>query len=186
MAGMTKQTLGSVVAGGAMWLMVPVNSCAQIPATSFDELSRILRSGQEVTVTSTDGHRSRGKVGTLTASTLVLEPPRKLFRRRGPRQSIAESSVTTVTRVDSPWEGMLVGLAAGVVSVAIAGNALPDPYFSPLLIVGAGMGIGGAIDLTRNKIVYRVAAPRAVGGATLSLAPVINSNAKGVLLHFQF
>jgi phytoene dehydrogenase-like protein len=95
---------------------------AQLPAASFDELSKVVGPGQEVTVAYPDGRRMRGKVGSVTESALVLNPlPRRLFRRQGVQQSIVESSVTTVTRMDSPLEGLLLGFAAGYVPTAIAG-----------------------------------------------------------------
>ena len=194
---MTTHALGGIVVCTAVWLMLPVNSSAQAPVTSFDELSRILRSGQEVTVTHADGHRTRGKVEAVTTTTLTLGPlPRRLFRRPSRPQPVVESSVTTVTRKDSPLEGMLIGFAAGYIPIAIAGCAQDDgtgggECLGSVVLAGPAIGfvggiIGGLIDAKRNKIVYRAAAPRVVGRATLALAPVLGANTKGVLLRVQF
>ena len=133
----------------------------------------------------------------MTTTTLTLDPlPRRVFRLRPSRpQPVVESSVTTVTRNDGLWNGVLIGFAVGSISTAIAGCAQDDgtgggecmvAVLGAPLIGNVGAIIGAVIDAKRNKIVYRAAAPRVAGRATLALTPVLGANIKGVLLRVQF
>jgi hypothetical protein len=185
-------TLQLAAALAAVFLLMPTLGSAQSPATSFSGLSMILRTGQQVVVTSSDGRRLRGRSVSITGSTLVVAPNRRFFRQP-PSRDITESSVTTVARMDSPWEGMTGGFLAGFLPTALAMCAAEDGdgqctvgvYYSAPLMGFVGMAIGGWLDFRRNDVVYRAATP-IPGRTTAALAPILTKHAKGVVLTLSF
>ena len=111
---MTRTEWPVVVCVAALTLF-PSISGAQSPATSFEELRPLLPPGQEVIVRHADGRRTRERVLEVSASSLDMQS-KSMNRRRalGPRTSYAESAITSIKRVDSVWQGLVIGSAAGV------------------------------------------------------------------------
>ena len=178
----------------AALLLCPTSSKAQSPATTFDELKLALQAGNEVVVTDSNGRRTRGKLVSVTTSSLDLmtKRPRFLIFQERSHQSFADTVVTRVTRIDSRREGALIGLAAGVVPVLLVpcgadyggGCSLAKVLYGPGFGL-AGFALGMVIDGSMNKIVYQ-AGTASVGRPTISLSPLIGGKIKGASLNLGF
>ena len=100
----------------------------------------------------------------------------------------AEDVVESVDAVDSSWNGVLVGMAAGApflvhsLQVEDCGNLCGLPlvaYGIPAVLVG-GL-IGGMIDEQINQTIYRRShAPR------ITISPWLGRDQKGVMARVRF
>jgi hypothetical protein len=164
-------------------MLLASSSGAQSPATSFDELRRLLIPGQEVILTRADGRQSRERVLSVTESALDVQSKSMFrFRAPGPRMSLAESAVTRVTRVDSLWHGALIGYAAGLglgIAACQANEGDCVPVAAVLFPTMLGGLVGASIDAVIRKTVYLNGTRRAAGQAMFTVAPVIDMKTTG-------
>jgi hypothetical protein len=177
-----------------VWVMavvlLPTSGAAQPPATSFDDLRHVLVPGQEVLVAWADGRRTRETVFAVTAASLDVQS-KSVFRFRGPgpRMSLTESSVSSVKRVDSVWQGALIGYAAGF-GLGVAGCRANErecvPIAAVLLPTLLGGLVGASIDAAIRQTVYLNGTPRAGRRAVVTLSPVINMTATGAAMTLRF
>lgn len=162
---------------------------AQDIAQSFSELRLLIREGDRVVVTGTAGDAVRGRVESLSATSLVLA-------RDGRLQTWSEADVVSIRqrRGDSLANGALIGLAAGVGTVLVATAALRDaseeiePGFTALaagVYGAAGAGIGAGIDalITSEYVVFERgrSAPVAV-----HIAPLLGRGTRGIGVAIAF
>lgn len=192
---MNNRMVRHVAVCAAALMLCPISSGAQTLATSFVELRGLLQDGDEVVVTGSDGRRSQGRLLTVTPSSLYLlvETPKFLVLVRRTQQMFSENAVTRVQRMDSRWEGALIGLSVGFVSFSLAAcgsdwGSVDCSY--ALIFFSAPLGVlsaflGGEIDRMRNQTVYR-AGTLAPDGATVSLSPFFTRRATGALLNVRF
>jgi len=174
-------------------LLFPSSSLAQSPATTFDELRRVLRPGDQVTVTSTGDQRTHVFVVAVSDTSLdVRAKPMFRFRQPGPLTTYTESSVDKVTRVDSLNNGALIGLGIGVgLGAALCASqseaeSCGQAFYTPVLFAAvAGMLTGVAIDVVIRKTLYRRGAPQA-GRASITFSPLINAKTTGASLSVGF
>jgi hypothetical protein len=98
--------------------LFPTTSGAQSSATTFDELRLAVKDGDQVAVTDSDGRRTRGKIAKVTASSLDLAIERSKFviLREHSQRTFTDTDVTRVTRIDSMWQGGVIGSLVGFVS----------------------------------------------------------------------
>jgi hypothetical protein len=163
-----------------MGLMKPVPAMAQAVPESFADLPNTLKPGQAVVVTDVGGCKTQGVVLDLNDSFMTL----RLGDRwaAGQRVRFDEGRVTTIRRTDSIWNGLLIGLGAGVVASEVwrRSECGPRGYDSEcsaivtavgwVTMVPAGAVTGALIDkFTGNRLVYRSRG----SGMTLRLSPVI-------------
>jgi hypothetical protein len=183
-----------VAACATALILFPIDSGAQTPATSFDELSAVLQAGEDMYVTGIDGRRTRGTLLTVTPTALELtvKQPRFLVWHREVQQRFANTDVATVQRKDSGREGATIGFAAVFIPVAFVGCINEDPYLGcEGAVLGGffiglfGAAIGGVIDGMFNATVYRTA-PQPPGPVTVSLLPLLTRKATGALLNVRF
>jgi hypothetical protein len=175
-------------------MLLPADGHAQNPATSFDELRRVVRDGDEVAVVDTNGRRTRGKLLTVTTSSVELATSR-FWRWQKPRQQVFMApAVTTVTHMDSPWEGVLIGFAAGFVPVTVAACSRDDQSggdcFVSIMLGGPaigflGMAIGGLIDWKHSTTVYRRSTPT-FGRASFTVSPLVGARMTGGSVSLRF
>jgi hypothetical protein len=179
--------------------LFPTGSGAQTPATkqpavTFDELRGVLRSGDHVFVTDSNGRRTEGKVVAVTSSSLDLtvKQRRFLFLEQDVDRVLVDTAVTTVQRIDSRLEGAYVGFAAVFFPLMVAGCDADEPPFGcEGAVIGAaafgvlGSVIGAAIDGVINTTVYR-AGPAQSGGATVTLSPLLSGGTKGARFGVRF
>jgi hypothetical protein len=171
--------------------LFPSISGAQPPAASFDELRPMLPAGQEVIVTHADGRRTRERVLAVTPSSLEMQS-KSMNRRRalGPATSYAESAITSIKRVDSVWEGMVIGFAAGF-GLGVAQCRADDECLlaipvAPILITLTGGLIGATVDALIRKTVYVNGTRRAPGRASIALSPWLAPKTTGVSVSLKF
>src|SRR5262245_29225129 len=100
---MTQSRIGAVALLMATLAIGAPSADAQTVATSFEDLQALVQPGDSVDVVDTQGHRVRGQLRTLTASSLELVSDRRF----------SESDVTRVRvqRRDPVWKGTLIGAA---------------------------------------------------------------------------
>jgi hypothetical protein len=160
-------------------VLAPIDACAQLIATSFEELPGALQQGETILVTTASGDRLKGDV--LDVSTSGLE-----LRIRTPRpdgntpaaaqRRLVENDVRQIVREhrDSLWNGTIIGLAAaafpGIATIALGLSATNDGYTTGAEIAGAGIvmlgigaGLGAAVDASihrRTTVYQRVPATR--------------------------
>jgi hypothetical protein len=174
-------------------MLFPTSSSAQTLAASFDELRPLLRPGTEVLVTSADGRRTWGKYVTMTDSSLEVVRPRVWRWQKPVETTFTHAAVTTVKRVDSPWEGAAIGFAVGYIPLTVhvcqhdnRGEmaCLGAVYFAGPLFGLAGASVGMFIDRRHNKTIYRAGTP--ASGATASLSPLLTAKMAGGLVTVRF
>ena len=171
-------------------LLIPTRSEAQSPATTLADLQRVLQAGDEVFVTEANGRRSRNVVVDVTPSELIVRSKSVWrFKGLGPRRLVMESSIARVTRVDSVWQGALIGYATGL-GLGLAscnadrGDCVPMyAVAGPTLIGGA---VGATIDALIRKTVFLKAASRAYGGGTFTVSPSFGTKTTGASLTLKF
>jgi hypothetical protein len=171
-------------------LLIPTRSGAQSPATTFADLQRVLQAGQEVLVTEADGRRTRNIVVAVTRSELVVRSKSVWsFNGLGPQRTLMEWSVARVRRVDSLWQGALIGYATGFGLGVAACNAHPSDCVPMYVVVGdtlIGGAVGATIDALIRKTVFLKSAPRPFGRATITLSPSFGTKTSGASLTLQF
>lgn len=172
----------------AAWLVTCGSvAAAQDTASSFQDVSRVVKVGDTVTVTDSTGASNKGTIAELTPSSLVLSIG--IEQRR-----YAEADVTRVgqRRQDSLLNGLLIGAAGGAVfgglGAASCANdfGCSDPTAAFLALgIGVGAGIGLAIDaaITSNRVIYQRPSTRTT---TLHLAPMLGSGRAGAVLSLAY
>lgn len=154
-------------------------------------VSALVKRGQTVEVIDDQGQETRGKVRTLSATTLTLD-------RAGKATEIPFERITQIARPsDSLANGALIGLGAGVAFGILGSTAgtsdceagyypcFDGPRFvvgSALIFgaIGAGIGVGVDALIHRERVIYRRDSRRqtrvapvvgpGVGGAVVSVS----------------
>ena len=175
--------------GFAIFLMISAPAMAQTPAASFEQLlaGGGLQPRQDVYVTDSWGHRTRGRVGELRPGTLVLT--------QGSRQTpIAEANVTRIQRADSIQDGLWVGLGAGIAAAWMAPHGfcdLPDDECAGIVFAAIGLPsiatgtvAGALIDAAVKKTVFQ--SVRTGSSARFLVAPAIGGRGAGLRAALRF
>jgi hypothetical protein len=166
---------------GAIAVMVAVlggRADAQELAGDLNQLRALVKPGDGLTVTDTDGKRVKGKLTQLDDLRIVLE----VRDRRGVVVTncceFDGHTIATIKKRDHLWNGALIGFAAGVGAGALWGLAAQDIYIllgTPLPFGGIGAVVGAVIDARSQREIY------AKSRTTVSVAPVIDRHRKGVV-----
>ena len=161
---------------------------AQILASSFDQLSVLVKRGDSVIVTDDTGRETRGTVAALSPSSLELIVA-------GNRRSFVEEETRTIRQRtnDSLKNGTLwgVGIGAGLGLTSLIGSeespALPAGEVVGVTLALAGLGaiVGAAIDAIArsHEVIYSRPARTS---ATLTLSPTLTRGRSGASLSFGF
>jgi hypothetical protein len=119
------------------------SSAAQELTDSFADVPG-LKPGAIVFVTDDQGRRTKGKITNLSAASLEL-----VTRGRDERPVVFQSDrVVRVTRIDSRWNGFLIGAAIGAVPGIILGSLFNEYCYNesgghcPIMILFAGTATG--------------------------------------------
>jgi len=154
---------------------------AQGQATSFDQLSVLVRPGDKVTVTPTTGSPFSGRIASLSSSELKVRVGNEL-------RDLRELDVATVRqrRPDSLRNGALWGLGIGAGTGMLACGRC---HVGPGLVVaglygGIGAGIGVGIDalIEGRLVVYQ----RRASTTRITVTPQLARSHKGVNVSLQF
>jgi hypothetical protein len=103
--------------------------------------------------------------------------------------SLTESSVTQVRRVDSVWQGALIGYAAGFglgIAACRANESECVPEAAVLSTTLLGGLVGVSIDAAIRKTVYLNATHRGRGRAMITFLPLINMKTTGASASLRF
>jgi hypothetical protein len=202
MARLTHVNVWMFVLTASLLLLTP-SMRAQEVATSFDQLRSLVKPGDTVYVTDASGHKTKGRLGELSASSLEL-----LVRKTGPdgrdtfvpqaRLSEGDVSQIVVQRRDSLLNGTLIGLAPGAAIsllflVADGGCDCYDVggragFAGGILLFAGGIGaaIGAAIDASitkRETVYYRAPGKRSPG---VLVSPLLSKSGVGIQMSVRF
>lgn len=150
-------------------------------ATSFDQLSVLVRPGDTVTVTPDSGAPFSGKISSLSSSGLTLLVGKEL-------RALQERDVATVRhrRQDSLSNGALWGLGAGAsAGFATCGFCHPGPGLMMAgMFGGIGAGIGVGIDalIKGNVVVFE----RRGSSRRVTVIPQLAKSHKSVNVSVRF
>jgi hypothetical protein len=164
----------------AMAVMVTVlggRADAQELASDLNQLRALVKPGDGLTVTDTDGKRLKGKLTQLDDLRIVLE----VRDRSGVVTNCCEfdgHTIATIKKRDPLWDGALIGLAAGFGAGALSGVVAQEVYLLmglPVFFGGIGAIIGTVIDGLSQREIY------AKSRTMVSIDPVISHDRKGIV-----
>jgi hypothetical protein len=152
-------------------------------ARTFAALQGRVLIGETVTVTDQAGQVAKGKLTSISPTELTLNT------NTGLRTFVGNDLVKVQARRSGPlWNGALIGAAVGATPFIIAASQDEcdgcGPWAAIYTAIGAGVGVG--IDaLVKGNITVMKLEPQG-GKATVSLAPLIARDRKGVLCSLSF
>ena len=161
---------------------------AQGVAQSFTELRLLIRAGDMVTLTGVKGDDVRGRVESLTATSLVLA-------RDGRLQTWSEADVVSIRqrRGDSLGNGALIGFGVGVGTVlvsALADDSLRQNDYGFVAVaaglyggIGAGIGVGIDALIAREYVIFD--RPRSAR-VDVRIAPMLGRGIRGLGVSIAF
>lgn len=164
-----------VVAAAIMVLLLglPAQGRSQGIAESLDELRLLVRPGDTIVVGDRAGSSVRGRILSLSPSTLVVRTDGRLRE-----WSQAELLTISTRRADSLGNGALIGLGIGAgigVAVVAANCGGDDDCGAAVTLVGlfyggVGAGIGAGVDalISRHHVIFE----RQAGSARLGVAAI--------------
>jgi hypothetical protein len=177
---------------GAVVLLVCVGAAraeAQAVASTFEQLSVLVKPGDKVLVMDAAGVEAEGRIGTLAPGELIL------VTAAGPRK-LGERDVARIRqrRQDSLANGAVIGAVAGMAYfltiLAIFGDSdggdviVPTVIFGGVMLTGLGAAAGVGIDalITSRQVIYRPPA----GEKTISVAPLVGRGRRGAAVTVRF
>jgi hypothetical protein len=183
---------GILLVMGIAVLGVARASAAQDPVESFSLLPQVIKKGNVVFVQDDKGERTKGKITELSDTSLRIMTGGVMGRTL----TFPADRVSRVSKLDSRWNGFIIGAIAGAVPGMLAGywwsaysnNEAGGPsnwgyvYFgSALIAVGGGIGyaIDGAID--GQTLVFRRSTV-----ARMRVEPMIGDRAGGARFSLRF
>ena len=179
--------------GGAVFLLLCAGATrveAQGVASSFHQLSVLVKPGDKITVVDVAGREAEGRIGTLSRDTLTL------VTEAGPRQ-LGEADVAKIRqrRSDSLQNGAIIGAAAGagyglaLLALAAAlddgGGPIPLSVVTGMVVfTGMGAAAGAGIDalIARRQVIYE----KRGGGGQVSVSPLFLDGRRGVAVSVKF
>jgi hypothetical protein len=170
-----------VLAGLLMGLILPGRALAQPPAGLGSLTSAI---GDRVIVTDSAGSRIAGKLTAVAPDGLTLRVTDGFDDRQ---EQIAASQITTVRKDDPVWNGLLLGLGAGVAAAELwvyqqCGPRGSDRECEVIVSVigwpafgGGGAVAGALIDKFTRKLLYR-----APGHTAVHVSPLVTPSTRAL------
>jgi hypothetical protein len=155
-------------------------------ATTFDELRRIVRIDETISVTDNVGATHKGRLAGLSISSLQLR------QGSAPPTAFVERDINNVAavRADPLWNGMTIGFAVGAAPVVLIGGAASGRP-SQVLAVAAGYGTIGLLTgllidvVNRQTITLYVHAPEPRFSRVV-VAPIYSPTRTGIQLIATF
>jgi hypothetical protein len=152
---------------------------------TFEELSAVVRPGQQLTVTDESGRTGSGRILSISPTAVVLERQRFAFfveRNRFDGQAVNE-----VRFRDSTLNGGLLGMLAGVIITgALTASEEDYPELAAVLVglpvVLGGAAIGTLADGLQNATIYE----RVPRTPEVRVAPLAGPRSAGVALSVRF
>lgn len=179
------------ILGVFLFLAAAAAADAQEIATSFDQLRVLVKPGDTVTVTDAAGNETRGRIETLSSSSLALSVGNN-------QRTWTTSEVRTISQqrraslgTGAKW-GFLIGAGIGALaglgaaqSDYSAGESVAIGFLGAGLYggIGAGIGVGVRSLMRESRVIY---AGRPASAASLTVAPVLSDHRKGLALSIGF
>ena len=178
---------------GAVFLLLCAGATrveAQRVASSFDQLSVLVKPGDKITVVDVTGREAEGRIGSLSRDELTL------VTNAGLRQ-LGEVDVARIRqrRSDSLQNGAIIGAAAGagyglallalLSSTSDGGGPIPSGVVTGMVVfTGMGAAAGAGIDalITRRQVVYE----KPGGGGKVRISPLFLHGRRGVAVSVKF
>jgi hypothetical protein len=180
---MTRRSLRLLTTLAAM--AIPAGVGAQTSIQSFEGLQRVLKPGEMVVVTDTNGRETRGTVRDVSASSLVI--------LSSDARTFAEPAVLRIRRTDRLANGTLIGLgigaAVGLIGLASTAGKGDAVYFWEFIGVwlcpASGAGLGAIVDhAIGNELIYN--APTRGGAGTVTVSQRFAKRPVGLSVSFRF
>jgi hypothetical protein len=162
---------------------------AQAVVTSFGELAGKLKPGKTVYVTDDAGRRVKGKLLSLSASSLTLlaGADQETFRETQVRQLTEQRRYTGRGALLGLGIGAGVGAFGVLLTCGDCGDwRLPFALAGAVAYGGIGAGIGAAAgaSMTHERLVY--GGPAAHAPTTVVLTPIVSKQGKGLAASVRF
>jgi hypothetical protein len=179
--------------GGAVFLLLCAGATrvdAQRVASSFDQLSVLVKPGDKISIVDMTGREAEGRIGKLSGDELTL------VTTAGARQ-LGERDVAKIRqrRSDSLQNGAIIGAAAGagyglavlalLASMDDGGGPIPIGVVTGMVVfTGIGAAAGAGIDalITRRQVIYE----KPGGGGQVSISPLFLDGRRGVAVSVKF
>ena len=169
---------------------------AQESSAAFAGLATLLQPGDQIVITDTNGHKTSGRLASLSASDLQLQPGASGLDSGVPTVRFDQPDIRQIRfeHHDSLLNGTLIGFAAGAAPgiIFIAGRSngsdpIQDPAIAASIILvpaAATAGIGALMDALffEHRIVYRSAGQH----SQLHVAPWLVPSGHGVQVSLRF
>jgi hypothetical protein len=165
----------------------PAARAQDVVASSFDQLQKMARLGDEVVVTDVDGRHVKGKISDLSSSSL------ELLNKDG-RLAFDERNVAAIARdghaslsTGARWGfgvGAALGLLTGIEFARECYNGCPAlAVFSTSFYggLGAGIGVGIAAMIPAERPLYTGGK-----GTHVGVVPVVACDRQGVAVSLKF
>lgn len=173
-------------------LVTPSAAQTRDAAAPAERLFPTVVRGEDVIVTDTDGREHKGQLLEAGADGVLLAPAqdRQIFRW-------SEVAEVRHRKHDSPINGFLIGLGAGLLGAVVSRHALcssPDPECEaivdraivlPVIVGGAAMGALLDNIIHKEVVVYR-GDRRGGASAKVRVAPSVGPHAGGVHVSWSF
>jgi hypothetical protein len=130
----------------------------ELGGSGFERLSKALRVGLNIKVRDEQGQATRGRVLAVSDDQIVIARKR---RGRDAEVMFASDSITSIERVDSTWNGAVLGVIGGVAATWVGwglcgscndGNVLAVFMIGTLPFVGGALG--HEIDIRINRRIW--------------------------------
>ena len=159
---------------------------AQRAVSTFADLQTLVKAGDTVTVSASDGGQVTGTIADLSPSSLAILAGSE-------RRTFAEGAVAQISqrRQDSLVNGALIGAAAGAVvgAIGVIGcantlcNDVSRAYFAMFTAIGFGAGLSLDAAIVKRQIIFdRPVKPR----VSVGVAPFIGRERKGAAVSLVF
>jgi hypothetical protein len=94
--------------------LVPGSAAAQPAAKSAGEIQQLLKPGQMVVVTDSAGETIKGRLTEVNEVAVVVQPKKHGTASVSGLRTLAWDNLSTIQRLDSRWNGALLGLWVGL------------------------------------------------------------------------
>ena len=164
-------------------LLVWGSAPAAAQTQTFATLDQRLKSGDVVLLTDLEGRTGKVKIISLTSSSMTIN-------LGDTTEVVNEGRIRKLVRIDSKWDGVLIGLVAGAVpgsrvlrfSCAEFNTCGRGVVLGAVIFGAIGAGIGGAIDDKLTRTVYISPQKR----ATFTMTPIVSPRRQGATVSIRF
>jgi hypothetical protein len=179
-----ERTSGRIVAmASCLFMAVSIEAFAQ-QTTSFEQLQVLVKTGDKIFITDSNGARTEGKIESLTGSSLRVI-------HKGISRELRPSDISAIRkwRQDSLGNGAGIGLGAGLALGALSALAASDScpggckaaVIASMGGIGAGIGIGIDALIKHKATVFSNRQTR-----KLHVEPILSRTSKGASLSLRF